>query len=62
MGGELHPDHTAAYAYVESVLPTAVEDDGVSYHVWHGWAMREAFLAGISYAKENTSPTQNLGD
>ena len=55
-----HPDINAAHAYVDSVVPT-VEEDAKRYFVWHGWSMREAFLAGISYAKENNT-TQNLGD
>ena len=47
--GRLHDDIEAAYAYVESRLGTS------DYHgewVWHGWALREAFLAGISHAEK----------
>lgn len=43
----LHPDVDAAYDYVISVRHTADAGAGA----WHGWALREAFLAGISYAK-----------
>ena len=46
--GELHPDISAAYDYVDSVIDAAIAVDG---HAWHGWSMREAFLAGISHAK-----------
>lgn len=46
-GGPLHADVEAAYAYVNSVLPTS---DFTDPPAWHGWAIREAFLAGISYA------------
>lgn len=48
--GRLHPDVSAAYDYVENVVQTA---DGMHGHTptWHGWALREAFLAGISYAE-----------
>lgn len=49
-----HPDITAAYAYVESVAHTA-DAQGIG-KAWHGWALREAFLAGISYAKKGETP------
>ena len=38
----------AGYNYVTSVLDTADDKHAL---MWHGWALREAFLAGISYAK-----------
>lgn len=41
-------DIPTAYAYVDSILHTA---DGGGYYTWHGWALREAFLAGISHAE-----------
>lgn len=46
-----HPFVEAAYQYVQSVLHTAdtTGRNGVGF-AWHGWALREAFLAGISYA------------
>jgi hypothetical protein len=45
----LHPEVQAAYRYVDSVIHTA---DAASPfgHAWHGWALREAFLAGCSHA------------
>lgn len=43
----LHPDVVAAYRYVDRVLPTADYPGEVA---WHGWAVREAFLAGCSHA------------
>jgi hypothetical protein len=46
----LHPDVEAAYDYVTSRISTA--DDPVMLW-WHGWALREAFLAGISFAQED---------
>ena len=46
--GELHPEIHAAYDYVDSVLHTA---DVCTPYAWHGWALREAFLAGISHAR-----------
>ena len=50
--GPLHQDITAAYKYVDSVLDTSDSRDS---YMWHGWAIREAFLAGISYA-QNQAP------
>jgi hypothetical protein len=41
-------DIPAAYEYVDSVLHTA--DDPRSLG-WHGWALREAFLAGITHGQ-----------
>ncbi len=46
-GHDLHPDVVAAYAYVDRVLNTS---DYTNPYAWHGWALREAFLAGISHA------------
>ena len=43
----IHPDVSAAFRYVESVKHTS---DYTGDLAWHGWALREAFLAGISYA------------
>lgn len=43
----LHPDVNAAYGYVISVSDTC---DIPSINAWHGWALREAFLAGVSFA------------
>lgn len=39
----------AAFDYVEGVLDTA--DDKLNM-LWHGWALQEAFLAGIKWAEE----------
>ena len=47
--GTVSPEVEAAYQYV-----TAVKDTS-DYHgqlAWHGWALREAFLAGISHAHQ----------
>lgn len=49
MPGGLHPEIEAAYAYVETVLDTA--DLSSPVRAWHGWALREAFLAGCSTAQ-----------
>lgn len=47
LGCGLHSEVEAAYAYVESVSDTS---DIPSPAGWRGWALREAFLAGISHA------------
>ena len=45
----LHDDVTAAYRYVEKVRDTSDYSDALA---WHGWAIREAFLAGITHQQE----------
>lgn len=46
----IHPQVAAAYEYVDTVADTAdIESDGAP--AWHGWALREAFLAGCSHAE-----------
>ena len=55
----LHPEVLAAYEYVENADPDlyenadpdVYEDDRIPY--WGGWALREAFLAGITYAQQS---------
>lgn len=58
---DLTPEHTkrgdaignldiaAGCEYVHSVLDTS---DYIDEYLWHGWALREAFLAGVSYAEK----------
>jgi len=48
----LHPDVTAAYDYVDSVAHTADMTRERGHKAWHGWALREAFLAGMSAVDE----------
>lgn len=50
--GQLNPDIVAAYAYVDRVSHTA--DLRAPYPAWHGWALREAFLAGVTHGSTNT--------
>lgn len=48
----IHPDVSAAYDYVDSMIDVAdihTED----CLAWHGWALREAFLAGVSHAESD---------
>lgn len=54
--GDLHPEISAAYDYVQSVLDTS---DFKSVYAWHGWALREAFLAGISSLRANIDRLQD---
>lgn len=50
-GNSLHPDVVSAYAYVDSVIDTS---DFIDPPSWHGWALREAFLAGMSAARKSS--------
>jgi hypothetical protein len=47
---ELRDEHSVeideAYNYVSTILHTADDEN-----MWYGWALREAFLVGISYQK-----------
>ena len=45
---DTHPEIIAAYEYVSKVAHTCDYPDTMT---WHGWALREAFLAGISYSQ-----------
>ncbi len=51
-GQSIHPDIEAAYKYVESIQNTSDFKDDLC---WFGWAIREAFLAGISYANSTNA-------
>ena len=51
-GKTLHPDRIAANNYVLSVVDTCDYKVSGVFPAWHGWALREAFLAGISYAQK----------
>ena len=44
-----HSEVIAAYNYVDSVVQHADAVSPVGGHAWHGWALREAFLAGCSH-------------
>ena len=46
--GSLHSEIKASYEYVDSILATS---DYVGCYAWHGWAIREAFLAGVTHAR-----------
>lgn len=57
----IHPDVNAAYAYVDSVINTA-DMHAENSPAWHGWALREAFLAGVSHAENKTPNPQSRLD
>ena len=54
--GDLYHEVTAAYRYVEAAVPTADAVSPIGGYAWHGWALREAFLAGCSYAAAQGLP------
>ena len=54
----LSQDVLAAYRYVDKVVDVADLKVGGA-PAWHGWALREAFLAGVSHA-ENKTPNAEL--
>jgi hypothetical protein len=46
----LTPQHSAAYDFVDTMIPHAASQaDG---YLWHGWALREAFLRGAEWARK----------
>ena len=65
-GIDLMPAHTAsssididrAYVYVSSIMHTADDDKGP---LWHGWALREAFLAGMQAVIEEECGCEPAG-
>ena len=57
MNNDLHPEVKAAYAYVDRVSHTTADVQAApGIHAWHGWALREAFLAGCSHADAPAQP------
>ena len=65
-GLDLTPAHTAAseydikkaYEYVHSVIDTADDDEDL---LWHGWALREAILAGMQSVIEEECGCESPG-
>ena len=51
----LHPEISAAYDYVHSVLDTSDYEGR-----WYGWALREVFLAGVSHAQKQGNNMETL--
>jgi hypothetical protein len=56
MDNDLHPEVMASYAYVDRVSHTADIQAAPGIPAWHGWAIREAFLAGCSHAAAESQP------
>jgi hypothetical protein len=56
LNGDLHPEVSAAYRYVDSVVHAADTQSPFGCPAWHGWAIREAFLAGCSHAAALAQP------
>jgi hypothetical protein len=56
LNGDLHPEVSAAYRYVGSVVHTADAQSPFGCPTWHGWAIREAFLAGCSHTAALAHP------
>ena len=46
---DLSQETLAAYSYVERVTSTADDKDKI---MWHGWALRDAFVAGSVWQRE----------
>ncbi len=53
LGSPGFPEVEAAYRYVDSVVQHADAISPCGGHAWHGWALREAFLAGCTHYREN---------
>lgn len=51
----LHPDIQMAYDYVESVKDRPDHYSIVHQPLWYGWALREAYLAGMTAARTATA-------
>lgn len=54
VGDEPTADHLAAYAHVEALIPRADGHAG-PYPWWHGWAAREAYLAGVAAERDRAA-------
>ena len=53
LGSPGFPEVEAAYRYVDSVVQHADAISPCGGYAWHGWALREAFLAGCTHHREN---------
>jgi hypothetical protein len=49
---DLPPEVIAAYQFVDKMVSEADNIDTPGAPLWHGWALREAFLAGVKWAKK----------
>lgn len=55
----MDPKLEAAFKYVESVSHTA---DYPIPKTWHGWALREAFVAGMKKAEDDSARARRVGE
>ena len=55
LGSPGFPEVEAAYRYVDSVVQHADAISPCGGHAWHGWALREAFLAGCTHDRDTGS-------
>jgi hypothetical protein len=53
---------SAAYAFVESMVPRAdcYGPGDPTAPLWHGWALREAYLAGVAAERNRAKPGGTL--
>lgn len=49
----LTPEHSSAYDFVDSMTHEAIDDP--RGYLWYGWALREAFLRGVEWARKKQS-------
>lgn len=63
MSNEISPEVLAAYQFVETMVEKTPYRF-VGGPMWHGWALREAFLAGVHWAAQprNAGDVAPMGD
>lgn len=49
-------DADAAVAFRDSLVPRADEMAHGKFPLWHGWALYDAFIAGVSFARSESAP------
>ena len=54
---DLVADEEAAYRHVETLVEKADAHDGIC-PLWHGWAIREAFVKGIEWERNRSATDQ----
>jgi len=48
---DIHPEVLASFEYIEKLKECSADFWIGRSPLWYGWALREAFLAGISHAR-----------
>ena len=65
MSEEIGPDGhewaktEAGYAFVQSMIPRAYDKANL---MWHGWALREAFVAGAEWQEKRQGQVDELSE